>query len=58
MCVVSVQFQKHLHGGHFQKQTFSAAVAGLEMALQDDGKSLLPYIQECPPAILTSLLPQ
>lgn len=45
-------------GSHFGKQTFSAAVAGLEAALQDDGMNLLPYIQECSPAILATLLPQ
>lgn len=41
-------------GSHLRKQTFSVAVAGLEVALQDDGGSLLPYIQVVLPFSLPS----
>lgn len=54
MCVVSVQLQKHLHWQSFTETDLQCGCGRAGGGLQDDGGSLLPYIQVLLPFSLPS----
>lgn len=54
MCVVSVQLQKHLHWWSFTETDLQCGCGRAGGGLQDDGGSLLPYIQVLLPFSLPS----